>query len=177
MFAPILNYPYSLTKNIPVTHPGLQLLRKGQVGLMLSEQENLPRLPINDLESAIEDFLRASEPLLSPEQFAQTKAQAEEFLKEDGPRLHELLVGYDKEDGRNSYLEVVHRWLVFQNRCATLTACHTRHTHLKQLETCFEYHAHVVSTLSLPRPCTHMHTHHAGCVGGRISNTAQLHRH
>jgi len=127
-FVPILNHPHSLTKNIPVTHPGLQLLRKGQVGLMLSEQEYLPRLPINDLESAIKDFLRASEPLLSREQFAQTKAQAEEFLKEDGPRLHELLVGYDKEDGRNSYLEVVYRWLAFsKSLCNVECVLHSSH--------------------------------------------------
>lgn len=77
---------------------------------MLSEQDKLPRLPVNELGAAIQDFLRATEPLLSPEQFAKTKAQAEEFLREDGPRLHKLLVEYDQEEGRNSYLEVMQKW-------------------------------------------------------------------
>ena len=72
---------------------------------MLSEQDKLPRLPINKLEDAVQDFLRASEPLLSPEDYALTKQQAEEFLRDQGPLYHKLLTEYDAEEGRNSYLE------------------------------------------------------------------------
>jgi hypothetical protein len=83
-----------------------QLLRKGQTGIMLSEQDNLPRLPVNSLNHAIEDFLRATEPLLSPDEFTKTKQRAQEFLAGEGPVLHKMLVEYDEEDSRNSYLEV-----------------------------------------------------------------------
>ena len=83
-----------------------QLLRKGQTGIMLSEQDNLPKLPVNSLTDAIEDFLRATEPLLSPDEFAQTKQCAQEFLAREGPVLHKMLVEYDEEESRNSYLEV-----------------------------------------------------------------------
>lgn len=83
-----------------------QLLRKGQANVMLSEQDKLPRLPINSLEDAIQDFLRASEPLLSPVEYARTKQQADEFLQKEGPAFHRMLTEYDEEEGRNSYLEV-----------------------------------------------------------------------
>jgi hypothetical protein len=89
---------------------------------MLSEQDKLPRLPINTLEDAIQDFLRASEPLLSPKDYALTKQQADDFLKDQGPSYHKLLTEYDAEDGRNSYLEVscVRACVCF---CACVCAC------------------------------------------------------
>jgi hypothetical protein len=74
---------------------------------MFSGQDKLPRLPINDLETAVQDFLRAAEPLLSSEEFAVTKQRAEDFLQTDGARLHGKLVAYDEEDNRPSYLEVL----------------------------------------------------------------------
>ena len=83
-----------------------QLLRNGQTGIMMSGQARLPRLPINKLEEAIQDFLRAAEPLLPPEEFSLTKKSAQTFLENEGPLLHKELVEYDEEEGRNSYLEV-----------------------------------------------------------------------
>ena len=65
---------------------------------MLSEQDKLPRLPINSLEDAIQDFLRASEPLLSPVEYARTKQQADEFLQKEGPAFHRMLTEYDEEE-------------------------------------------------------------------------------
>lgn len=82
-----------------------ELLRKGQTGIMLSEQGQLPRLPVNTVEDAIQDYLRAAEALLSEEDFAQTKLQAQLFLETDGPALQKMLVEYEAEEGRNSYLE------------------------------------------------------------------------
>jgi hypothetical protein len=73
---------------------------------MLSEQGQLPRLPVNTVEDAIQDYLRAAEALLSEEDFAQTKLQAQLFLETDGPALQKMLVEYEAEEGRNSYLEV-----------------------------------------------------------------------
>lgn len=73
---------------------------------MLSEQDKLPRLPLNAVADAIQDFLRATEPLLSDEDFAQTKLRAQEFLEQEGPALQKMLVEYEGEEGRNSYLEV-----------------------------------------------------------------------
>ena len=83
-----------------------QLLRNGQTGIMMSGQARLPRLPINKLEDAIQDFLRAAEPLLPPEEFSLTRNSAQTFLENEGPLLHKKLVEYDEEEGRNSYLEV-----------------------------------------------------------------------
>lgn len=99
-----------------------QLLRKGQANVMLSEQDKLPRLPINKLEDAIQDFLRAAEPLLSPTEFAQTKQQAEEFLQNEGPAYHRMLNEYDEEPGRNSYLEVSPAQLRTPLACTSLGA-------------------------------------------------------
>jgi len=87
----------------------------------MSGQERLPRLPINKLENAIEDFLRAAEPLLPPDEFAATKQSAQEFLDNEGPRLHKMLVEYDEDDGRNSYLEVLKGMLV--PSCALRLQC------------------------------------------------------
>jgi hypothetical protein len=95
-----------------------QLLRNGQTGIMMSGQARLPRLPINKLEDAIQDFLRAAEPLLKPEEFSLTKKSAQTFLENDGPLLHKKLVEYDEEESRNSYLEV--------SRCPRVRSCPSR---------------------------------------------------
>ena len=73
--------------------------------MMLEGQNSLPRLPIASLDDAIEDFLRATEPLLSGPEFGRTKQLAQEFLENEGPALHKLLVEYDEHEGRNSFLE------------------------------------------------------------------------
>lgn len=64
----------------------LKLLNEQQASQMLFNQGNLPRLPIPSLEESAQDFLRACEPLLSEQEFAQTKAACSNFVANEGPR-------------------------------------------------------------------------------------------
>ncbi|KAJ3184004.1 hypothetical protein HDU85_001855 [Gaertneriomyces sp. JEL0708] len=71
-------------------------------------QSTLPRLPIPPLKETVERYLETARPLLSPEEFARTKAAATTFLQPGGigEQLQHRLIDHDKGE-KNSWLE---RW-------------------------------------------------------------------
>uniref|UniRef100_A0A7S1GU14 Choline/carnitine acyltransferase domain-containing protein n=1 Tax=Hemiselmis andersenii TaxID=464988 RepID=A0A7S1GU14_HEMAN len=85
----------------------LSILSEQEAAQMLGNQDNLPRLPIPSLSDSVSDFLRACEPQLSPEEYAETERSCKTFLEnpEEGQKLHQALLDYDRQEGKNSYLE------------------------------------------------------------------------
>jgi carnitine O-acetyltransferase len=61
-----------------------------------ASQANLPPLPIPNLEETLEKFISNLEPLQNRKEHGKSKKEVLEFLQNDGPRLQELLVDYDK---------------------------------------------------------------------------------
>jgi carnitine O-acetyltransferase len=72
-------------------------------GLTYAFQDQLPKLPIPDLESSCNSYLSALHPLQSPKEHAETKAALKEFLRSDGPEMQEKLQKY--ASGRANYIE------------------------------------------------------------------------
>lgn len=72
-------------------------------GITFAHQDQLPKLPIPDLESTAERYLRALRPLQSPREYGETKHAIEDFVKNDGPELQEKLKAY--AHGKTSYIE------------------------------------------------------------------------
>jgi carnitine O-acetyltransferase len=71
-------------------------------GITYSQQDQLPLLPIPDLEVTLQRFESRVQALLpNQEQQVQTKKDIQEFLHNDGPKLHEALCTYE-ENGRNA---------------------------------------------------------------------------
>jgi carnitine O-acetyltransferase len=66
-------------------------------------QDNLPKLPIPDLEKTCENYLRALKPLQTAREHDETTAVVHEFLAHEGPDLQEKLKKY--AGGRSSYIE------------------------------------------------------------------------
>ncbi|KAK6609406.1 hypothetical protein ACHAQE_003705 [Botrytis cinerea] len=76
---------------------------KHEQGITFAAQDKLPKLPIPELDSSMTKYLTALKPLQSPREHAETKQAVEEFLKNDGPELHERLKKY--ANGKTSYIE------------------------------------------------------------------------
>ncbi|KAF7868340.1 hypothetical protein EAF04_004872 [Stromatinia cepivora] len=76
---------------------------KHERGITFAAQDKLPKLPIPELDSTMTKYLAALKPLQSPREHAETKQAVEEFLKNDGPELHERLKKY--ASGKTSYIE------------------------------------------------------------------------
>ncbi len=72
-------------------------------GITYAHQEKLPKLPIPDLEKTCQKYLSVLKPLQTIREHAETKQAVEEFLRQDGPELHEKLKAY--AEGRTSYIE------------------------------------------------------------------------
>lgn len=72
-------------------------------GITFAGQDQLPRLPIPELENTCKKYLTALKPLQSPREHAETKIAVQEFLKQDGPYLQEKLRNY--ATGKTSYIE------------------------------------------------------------------------
>ncbi len=72
-------------------------------GITFASQDNLPTLPIPELESTCKKYLAALKPLQTPREHAETKIAAQEFLKHDGPYLQGRLRNYAV--GKSSYIE------------------------------------------------------------------------
>ncbi|KAI0392678.1 choline/Carnitine O-acyltransferase [Xylariaceae sp. FL0594] len=72
-------------------------------GITFAGQDELPKLPIPDLESSCRKYLAALKPLQGPREHAETKLAVESFLKSDGPDLQEKLQTYAA--GKSSYIE------------------------------------------------------------------------
>ncbi|KAI5918813.1 choline/Carnitine O-acyltransferase [Camillea tinctor] len=72
-------------------------------GITFAGQDDLPKLPIPELESTCKKYLAALKPLQGPREHAETKLAVQEFLSTDGPELQEKLQKY--AEGRTSYIE------------------------------------------------------------------------
>lgn len=72
-------------------------------GITFAAQDNLPKLPIPELESSCNKYLAALQPLQSPKEQQETRAAIRDFLKSDGPELQEKLKKYAA--GKANYIE------------------------------------------------------------------------
>lgn len=72
-------------------------------GVTFAAQDNLPKLPIPDLDSTCKRYLEALEPLQSSREHRDSEVAVQEFLKGEGPELHERLTKY--ATGKSSYIE------------------------------------------------------------------------
>ena len=76
---------------------------KSQPGITFAAQDNLPSLPIPDLESTCRKYLESLKPLQSPKEHHDSEVAIREFLKSEGPDLQEKLKKY--ASGRANYIE------------------------------------------------------------------------
>ncbi|XP_063703508.1 carnitine O-palmitoyltransferase 2, mitochondrial [Culicoides brevitarsis] len=67
-------------------------------------QKSLPRLPIPTLENTCNRYLAAQRPLLDNEAYAKTEGFVNDFRKNQGPKLQELLIAHDKANKHTSYI-------------------------------------------------------------------------
>ena len=72
-------------------------------GITFASQNKLPKLPIPDLETSLDKYLKALEPLQSSKEHAETKAIVKEFLEGDGRELQDRLKTYASD--KTSYIE------------------------------------------------------------------------
>jgi carnitine O-acetyltransferase len=72
-------------------------------GITFAAQDKLPKLPIPELDSTLRRYLTALKPLQSSREHAETQQAVEEFMKGEGPDLHERLKKY--ATGKTSYIE------------------------------------------------------------------------
>lgn len=72
-------------------------------GITFAAQENLPTLPIPDLDNSLSKFLEALKPLQSPKERSDSELAVQEFSKRDGPDLQEKLKKYAA--GKANYIE------------------------------------------------------------------------
>ncbi|KAI9807550.1 MAG: hypothetical protein M1825_005490 [Sarcosagium campestre] len=75
----------------------------GHRGVTFASQDDLPKLPIPELEVTCSRYLEALRPLQSSREHEDTKQAVKEFLKSDGPSLQERLKRY--ATGKTSYIE------------------------------------------------------------------------
>jgi len=70
-------------------------------------QEQLPRLPIPDLDSTAAKLLLWAKPILTEAEYAQTESAVGEFLRAggDGEKLQQALIDWSRQDGVDNWLE------------------------------------------------------------------------
>lgn len=76
---------------------------KSKPGITFAAQDRLPKLPIPELESSVQKYLRSLKPLQSSKEHHDSTAAVHEFLKADGPELQEKLKKY--ANGKANYIE------------------------------------------------------------------------
>jgi carnitine O-acetyltransferase len=76
---------------------------KSKPGITFAHEENLPKLPIPELDSSCKKYIAALKPLQSPKEHNDTVLSVNEFLKSDGPVLQEKLKKY--ASGKSNYIE------------------------------------------------------------------------
>jgi len=81
------------------THNG----HKQTGGLTFAAQDSLPKLPIPDLDSTLDKYLKVLKPLQSHREHLDTQRAVQDFLSNDGPDLQEKLKSYAQ--GKTSYIE------------------------------------------------------------------------
>ena len=72
-------------------------------GVTFAHQDDLPRLPIPDLEVTSSRYLDALKPLQSAREHEDTEAAVKDFVRKDGPELQDRLRKY--ATGKSSYIE------------------------------------------------------------------------
>jgi carnitine O-acetyltransferase len=72
-------------------------------GITFAHQDKLPKLPIPDLDSSLNKYLSALEPLQSAKEHRDTISAVQDFLKSEGPELQERLKKY--ATGKTNYIE------------------------------------------------------------------------
>ncbi|KAF1810044.1 acyltransferase ChoActase/COT/CPT [Eremomyces bilateralis CBS 781.70] len=72
-------------------------------GITFAHQDQLPKLPIPDLESSCTKYLEALEPLQTSKEHHESQFAIKEFLRSDGPELQEKLKQYAEK--RANYIE------------------------------------------------------------------------
>lgn len=72
-------------------------------GITFAAQDRLPKLPIPDLDSSLNKYLKALTPLQSAKEHRDSEAAVKDFLRSDGAKLQEKLKEYAK--GRANYIE------------------------------------------------------------------------
>ncbi|KJZ75100.1 hypothetical protein HIM_05586 [Hirsutella minnesotensis 3608] len=72
-------------------------------GITFAAQDDLPKLPIPDLEATCNKYVAALSPLQSPREHAETRHAVHDFLKTDGLDLQEKLKRYAHD--KTSYIE------------------------------------------------------------------------
>lgn len=66
----------------------------------LIKQSDLPKLPVPQLEDTLRRYLRALEGLQTEREHKASELAVHEFLHGEGPRIHEKLIEYSKEQDR-----------------------------------------------------------------------------
>ena len=72
-------------------------------GITYASQDKLPKLPIPDLETTLDKYLKALEPLQSYKEHEETKLAVKDFLENDGKELQDRLKKYASD--KTSYIE------------------------------------------------------------------------
>lgn len=90
---------YSASQREPLASHGA----KHQPGITFAAQDNLPKLPIPELESTLKKYQDVLRPLQSTREQQDTAAAAQEFLKGEGLELQARLKKY--ATGKTSYIE------------------------------------------------------------------------
>ena len=78
-------------------------LFESKPGVTYASQDNLSKLPIQELPVVCKKYLEAVKPLQTKREHAETVAAVREFLKTDGPELQERLKKYASD--KSSYIE------------------------------------------------------------------------
>ncbi|KAH6850868.1 Choline/Carnitine o-acyltransferase-domain-containing protein [Chaetomium sp. MPI-CAGE-AT-0009] len=97
----------------PITTPALKARQhamseayhddKPKGGVTYAHQDDLPKLPIPELEVSCEKYLASLKPLQSAREHAETRHAVQAFLRNEGPELNEKLKRY--AEARTSYIE------------------------------------------------------------------------
>ncbi|KAF2478891.1 carnitine acetyl transferas-like protein [Neohortaea acidophila] len=90
---------YSKDDHNPVTNNS----GKTKSGITFAAQDNLPKLPIPDLEATCKRYLESLYPLQTHREHQDSENAVEEFLRTDGPGLQDKLKYYSAD--KTSYIE------------------------------------------------------------------------
>jgi carnitine O-acetyltransferase len=76
---------------------------KVQGGITFAGQDDLPKLPIPELEQSLKKYLHVLKPLQTRREHIETSHAVHDFLDTDGPELQDKLKKYAQ--GKTSYIE------------------------------------------------------------------------
>lgn len=70
--------------------------------LFFSLPQALPKVPVPPLEQTMADYLRALQPIVTPQQFERVEKIVKQFSAQPGPKLHEYLV--EKREAEDNWV-------------------------------------------------------------------------